>query len=73
MILTVIGADNPIKGHFRPNLFAMKPNITLPKNTPIDQIEIIHDASSDEITNDNGVLSLSFSNNSFGLAHPPIL
>lgn len=71
IILTVIGADNEISGHFRPYLLAIKPNITLPKNTPIDHIEIIHEASSAVSLVGNGVLSLR-NNSSFGLAHPPI-
>lgn len=66
-----MGMDNPINGHFRPNLFAIKPKITEPKNVPMAQIEIIHDVSSLLSTPlGNGVFSLR-SSNSFGLAHPP--
>lgn len=73
MTLTVIGTDKKINGHFLPNLFAIKPNITEPKKTPMDQIEIIHEASSlVSWPLANGVFSLR-SNNSFGLAHPPTM
>lgn len=72
VILTVIGALNEIRGHLRPNLLAIKPYMTLPKKTPIDQIETIHDVSS-AVSGPvgNGVLSLR-SNSSFGLVHPPM-
>lgn len=46
MCFTVAGIDKNTMGHFRPNLFAIKPQMGNAINEPIDFNDAIHDDSS---------------------------